>query len=161
MYPLMLCFLHSTHLTLGLVLEAGPVKTPIVFFGGESIAGNRWTESATYWPWRYTEICGCGEKENKEDSFLPPWTNPDCIPKYTIFTRITRFTCSAQWWIQVPEDLNEWFANHYYWHGSLSQKPLFMFYLELQFTNREWKVASDHRCHEIKVQFNIQTKPNI
>lgn len=37
MYPLMLCFLHSTHLTLGLVLEAGPMKTPIVFFGGESI----------------------------------------------------------------------------------------------------------------------------
>ncbi len=39
MYPLMLCFLHSTHLTLGLVLEAGPVKTHIVFFGGESIEG--------------------------------------------------------------------------------------------------------------------------
>lgn len=70
MYPLMLCFLHSTHLSLGLVLEAGPVKTPIVFFGGESIAGNRWTESATYRPWRYTEICGWREKATLNKSWL-------------------------------------------------------------------------------------------
>ncbi len=66
----MLFFLHSTHLTLGLVLEAWPVKTHIVFFGGESIAANCWTESAIYRPWRYTEICGCREKATLNKSWL-------------------------------------------------------------------------------------------
>lgn len=155
----MRCFLHSTHLTLGLVLEAEPVKTPIVCFGGESIAGNCWTEvqhidhgdtqkyvdaekAMRKKEIKKTHYCQLGQIFRIQGLHYIGVTDIVMNDKILLLS-LTRLTLYAgeihskiihydqnhnrlhmltQWWIQVPEDLYDQCANHYYWHSSLSQK---------------------------------------